>query len=167
MSTLKAKYDPGIDWRLNYAKPGDVGLDLVIKIAGSLVLPDGYAHYVKPEGDATDPKPWLEVPPMGYAEIETGVKVKIPEDAWAIITGRSSTSWKRRLIVIQGIIDTGYTGYLRTLVYNPNHVPVRVHEGDRLAQLIMVHKYHVDKIETVDELPVTVRGESGFGSSGS
>jgi len=166
MGDLLAKYDDDITWRLQFAKLGDVGLDLPIRIAGSKVQPEEFSHLVRPDGDGMDNTPWLEVPPGGYAEIETGVRVKVPEDAWAIITGRSSTAWKRRLIVIHGIIDTGYTGYLRTLVYNPNHVCKRVHEGDRLAQLIVMHKYNVGSIVEADELPETERGESGFGSSG-
>jgi dUTP pyrophosphatase len=108
----------------------------------------------------------LDVPPYGYAEIESGIRVKVPEDAWALITGRSSTAWKRRLMVQQGVIDTGYTGYLRTLVYNPNHISKRVHEGDRLAQLIIIPRYKINSILECDALPETERGDSGFGSSG-
>jgi len=176
MGKLLAQYDKDCDWVLAYAKSGDVGLDLPIRIRGSIVAmgigdnqnleSQHLEHFVKPDGDVTDPTPWLEVPPGGYAEIETGVRVKCPDDAWAIITGRSSTAWKRRLIVIQGIIDSGYIGYLRNLVFNPNPVPKRVHEGDRLAQLIVLPKYPISNIIGVDELPSTERGESGFGSSG-
>ena len=165
MSKLLARYDEDCSWRLTYAKAGDVGLDLPIRIKGSIVQPD-LQHYVRPEGDGPDTTPWLEIPAGGYAEVETGVRVKLPDDAWAIITGRSSTAWKRRLIVIQGIIDSGYTGYLRNLVFNPNPVPKRIHEGDRLAQLIIIPKYPISEIVKVDELPDTVRGQSGFGSSG-
>jgi deoxyuridine 5'-triphosphate nucleotidohydrolase len=163
---LLVKYDPDVLWRLDYAMPGDIGLDLPIKIIGSKVKPEDFSHYIMENGDATDPKPWLEVPPCGYAELEVGVRVKLPDNTWAFITGRSSTAWKRRLLVIQGVIDEQYVGPLRTLVYNPNHVAVRVHEGDRLSQLIIIPKCHPDKIVTVDELPKTTRGELGFGSSG-
>ena len=163
---LLVQYDFDVDSRLHFAKSGDVGLDLPIRIAGSTVQPVEFSHLIKPDGDSQDKVPWLEVPPGGFAEIESGIRVKVPEDAWAMITGRSSTAWKRRLMVQQGVIDTGYTGYLRTLVYNPNHISKRVHEGDRLAQLIVVPRYNVINILEVDELPETERGQSGFGSSG-
>jgi len=166
MRDLLVKYDLDILWRLDYAMPGDVGLDLPIKIAGSKVMPENFSHYIKENGDADDQIPWLEVPPGGYAELEVGVRVKVPDNTWALITGRSSTAWKRRLLVIQGIIDEQYIGPLRTLVYNPNHISIRVHEGDRLSQLIIIPKYHPERIVTVEELPQTARGESGFGSSG-
>jgi len=163
---LLAQYDQDIEWRLSYAKLGDVGLDLPIRVAGSVVQPIEFSHLIKPNGDVDDTTPWLEVPPGGYAEIETGVRVKVPDDAWALITGRSSTAWRQRLVVVQGVIDSGYTGYLRTLVYNPSNIIKRVHEGDRLAQLIVLKKYELDCIEAVDELPETQRGDSGFGSTG-
>jgi len=167
LGNILAKYDEDIKWRLNFAKLGDVGLDLPIRIAGSKVQPTEFSHMVCPNGSESDPAPWLEVPPGGYAEIETGVRIKVPEDAWALITGRSSTAWKLRLMVVSGIIDTGYTGYLRTLVYNPNHISKRIHEGDRLAQIIIIPKYNVEGIIVVDDdLPQTERGDSGFGSSG-
>lgn len=149
---------------LGFAKPGDVGLDLPITIDGSRVLPD-LEHFIRPHGDEQDEIPWLEIPSGGFAEIEIGIKVKLPNDAWAIITGRSSTAWKKRIIVINGIIDTDYVGPLRNLIYNPNPVPIRVHEGDKLAQLILIKKYHINNIVKVDELPKTIRGETGFGSS--
>jgi len=164
--TLMALYDEDVDWRLHYAKPGDVGLDLPVKIDGSKVLPEDFSHFIKPNGDESDSTPWLEVPPGGFAELEVGIKVKLPDNAWGMVTGRSSTAWKKRLITIQGIIDSQYTGYLRTLIYNPNNVSKRIYEGDRLSQLIIVPKYDLKSIEQVDELPDTERAESGFGSTG-
>lgn len=165
MPKLLVKYDSDCSFRLKYAKSGDVGLDLPIKILGSILKPN-LPHLVRPEGDENDKQPWLEIPATGYAEIETGIRVKLPDDAWATITARSSTAWKRKLMVYQAVIDSGYVGYLRMLVYNPNNTPIRVHGGDRLAQLIVLPKYNLESIEEVEELPNTERGSSGFGSSG-
>jgi dUTP pyrophosphatase len=166
MGNILVRYDNDIDKHLQFAMAGDVGLDLPIRIAGSKVQPVEFSHLIKPDGDDQDEVPWLEVPPGGFAEIESGIRVKVPEDAWALITGRSSTAWKRRLMVQQGVIDSGYIGYLKTLVYNPNRICKRVHEGDRLAQLIVIPKYKIDDIITVDELPETARSDNGFGSTG-
>ena len=167
MKDLLVKYDEGIKWQLHYAKPGDVGLDLPIKIEGSKIRQEKCEHYIHPKGTQDDPRPFLEIPPRTYAELEIGVRVKLPDDSWAFITGRSSTAWKHQLTVSQGIIDTGYTGYLCTLIYNPNETYRRIYEGDRLSQLILMPKYNVENIIRVDgELPTTSRKDSGFGSTG-
>lgn len=110
---------------------------------------------------------YVIIPPNGYAELPTNLRVKLPKDTWGMIRPRSSTGWKRRLHVFEGTIDEGFTGHLRCLVFNPNREAVKIMDGDRLAQLIIVPRYPLGHIITTNELPSTARGETGFGSSGS
>ena len=154
-------------WKLGPSKPGDVGMDLPVRIkdmevdgVGPTTLPDCeyFINYL--DG-------WVDIPAHGYAEIPAGLHVKIPDDAWGVIKPRSSTGWKKRLDVFEGVIDSNYVGQLKCLVFNPGNSPVRVHDGDRLAQLIIIKKYNLSEIVLIRDLPDTVRGESGFGSSGS
>lgn len=159
------------DWTLKHSKPGDVGFDLPVIVNAKndiykpRVLPFK-SYYIAPKGDAEDPVPYIDIPPQGSAEISTGLRIKLPDDAWGSVRPRSSTGWKKRLDVFEGTIDSGYTGPLFALVFNPQQVTVRVHEGDRLAQLVLIPKYHLNSIVKKTALPDTTRGATGFGSSG-
>lgn len=145
---------------LKHAKPLDVGYDLPVVMNDKLKIEPHQDYYINWKDR------WFDIPPMGMAEIPCGLSVKIPDDAWGDIRPRSSTGWKKRLVVLNGTIDPGYVGPLFILVENPNGKTVRVNELDRLAQLVIIPKYHALTITMVDKLPVTERGETGFGSSG-
>jgi dUTP pyrophosphatase len=192
---LYVKRDPDQSYIPHFAKDGDVGLDLPVKIVVDLIkfdtdsgpnawqggpdrlrspmlYPD-LKHFVYPNGVPADPHPFLEVPALGWAEIPSAISVKLPDDAWGLIKTRSCTAWRQHLIVSVSTIDPGYVGLLGTLVYNPNFVPVRVYEydpktkfGDRLSQLILIPRYPLKRIILVNQLPETERGKTGFGSSG-
>ena len=159
---LYVKYDKILidaGFELKYAKEGDVGLDLPVVINDKLKVEPYRDYYInKEEG-------WFDIPPRGIAEIPCGMAIKVPEDAWANIKPRSSTAWKRHLTVSEAIIDCGYIGPLFILTINPNNEPVRIHDGDKLAQMIIIPKYKT-KIELTNQLPETERGATGFGSSG-
>jgi len=129
---------------LKRAVSGDVGFDLEVCVKGEETI---------------------EIPPQGFVDIPVGLAIKVPDDAWGMITGRSSTFARRQLLVMQGIIDSGYTGPLYVFVYNFGQEPCEVSNGDRLAQLILVPKYETN-VKCVTDLPETSRGENGFGSTG-
>jgi dUTP pyrophosphatase len=152
---------------LKPAKPGDVGHDIPsrIKFMKDLdptvrVMPyrDYYINFE--EG-------WVDIPAHGYAEIPSALCVKVPWDSWGLIKTRSSTGWRKKLIVFEGVIDSAYLGQLCCLVHNPHQEPMRINDGERLSQLILVPKYPLKEIVNVSYLPKTYRGISGFGSSGS
>jgi dUTP pyrophosphatase len=171
-----------------FAKEGDVGLDLPVKILvdqvkfaerneepdrlrSPLLHPD-LKHYIHPNGDDESSVPYLEIPAFGWAEVPSGLAIKLPSNAWGMVKTRSGTAWKKHLIVSTATIDPGYTGLLGTLVYNPNQIPVRVFEynpetgeGDCLSQLILIPRYPLADLYLVDHLPETERGNSGFGST--
>lgn len=125
------------------AKPGDVGFDLKCWI---------------PEGQLT-------IPPGTFVNIATGVSVKIPDGHWASVRSRSSTFAKRNLMVMDGTIDCEYVGSLHIFVFNPTKEDAVVNNGDRLAQLVFFPSI-VPIIEMTNALPVTLRGSTGFGSTG-
>jgi dUTP pyrophosphatase len=148
------------DYHLGFAKEGDVGMDLPVVVEGTKLDPVGLNHYINVADG------WLEVPAFGSAEIPTGLRIKVPDDAWGNIRPRSSTLWKKRLTIIPTTIDSGYNGSLIVLVFNYNNTPIRVHQGDRLAQLILIPKYPLQTVMIVSDLPATQRGATGFGSTG-
>lgn len=104
--------------------------------------------------------------PGQFVDIHTGVAIGLPFGVWAWVTGRSSTLRRRGLMVVDGVIDTGYTGELFTGVFNLSKDPVEVAPGERLAQLILNPVIHADTVWS-DELSGSSRGENGFGSTGS
>ena len=109
------------------------------------------------------------IPPGRGVDIHTGIAVSIPPGCYGRIIGRSSAFRTKGVMVIEGIIDAGFTGELFSYVYNPiTFGPTRdviLSRGESVAQLIVTS---VPKIEwqEVDDLPASERGNRGFGSSG-
>jgi dUTP pyrophosphatase len=103
--------------------------------------------------------------PFCTVDLDTGFDIKVPSATWGCIKARSSTWKRRKLMVSEGVIDTGYTGKLSVLVFNPWPWPKFIKKGDRLAQLVLIPMCY-PTITFVDEMPITDRGESAFGSSG-
>lgn len=102
-------------------------------------------------------------------DVHTGIAISIPPGWYGRIIGRSSAFRKKDLMVIEGIIDAGYTGELFSYVYCPStsfpSPGVTLRKGDSVAQLIICPVPRVEW-EVVDELPETDRGAKGFGSTG-
>jgi dUTP pyrophosphatase len=108
----------------------------------------------------------INIAPHDFADIPCGIAIKLPPNTWGMIHSRSSTFWKRRLIVHAGIIDNGYTGPLKIGVWNPTTIVRSVHPYESLAQLIILPITPLQEVIVVDELPATSRGDKGFGSTG-
>jgi dUTP pyrophosphatase len=120
--------------------PDDAGLDLH-------VMTD---HFLKP-GE--------------FIDVETGWAVKVADNHWGAIKARSSTFFKRGIIVHEGVLDPGYTGKLVMGLYNPGTKVVVIPAGERLAQLIIIPLV-IHPIQIVNDFPHTMRGAEGFGSTG-
>ena len=133
---------------------------------------DGHRPVLQPatEGDVGIDLPCYEdivVPPRGRADARTGVALKLPDSAWGLVTARSSTFFRRNLLVIPGVIDPGYTGEIYAFLVNMFEEEVRVQAGVSLAQLILIPKASgsVRTVE-VESFEETARGSNGFGSTG-
>lgn len=127
-----------------YATPGDAGADLVAR--EDVVL----------------------APRGGRALVPTGAAVALPEGYAGFVQPRSGLALKHGVTCLNtpGLIDSGYRGELKVLLVNtdPEH-PFTVRRGERIAQLVVQRVEHAAFVE-VDELPASVRGEGGFGSTG-
>jgi len=102
---------------------------------------------------------------LAPTDVPTGIRIKIPEGYWAMVINRSSTARKLGIDVVNGVIDTGYTGELFACCWNRTGRDITIPKGARLAQFV-IFKSIVPTLKEVTKLPETERGESGFGSTG-
>jgi dUTP pyrophosphatase len=108
------------------------------------------------------------VEPGERVMIPTGVAVAIPEGHAGLVLPRSGLAAKHGLTMANapGLIDAGYRGEVICAAVNlDRETPVKVHVGDRIAQLVVVALPSVEPT-WVEELPESERGRSGFGSTG-
>jgi dUTP diphosphatase len=108
------------------------------------------------------------VQPGERVMIPTGVAVAIPEGHAGLVLPRSGLASKHGLTMANspGLIDAGYRGEVICAAINLDRdAPVKVHVGDRIAQLVVVALPDVEPV-WAEELPETRRGDSGFGSTG-
>lgn len=96
--------------------------------------------------------------------IHTAIAVEIPPGYAMIIKGRSSLAFGG-LTPFGGVIDSGYRGEVKVLLYNTFDSPFTYAKGDRIAQALIVPVADW-AVEEVKELSASPRGGNGFGSSG-
>lgn len=99
--------------------------------------------------------------------IKTGLAVEIPEGYCGLIFARSGLATKRGLAPANkvGVIDSDYRGEIMVALHNHTEKDAVVEGGERVAQLVIV-PFLKTEYELSDELSDTVRGEGGFGSTG-
>ena len=99
--------------------------------------------------------------------IPTGLKMEIPHGYEAQVRPRSGMSIKHGITLVNcvGTIDEDYRGELCVPVINLSTEEFTIHNGDRIAQMIIAPVTRAN-IEVVSELSETNRGEGGFGSTG-
>lgn len=103
--------------------------------------------------------------PFSMLDLPTGWDIKVPDGCWGEIKSRSSTFFRRRMIVLEGVIDPTYAGPLSVAVFNPTPWPKIIKPKERFGQLI-IHKVQHRDLYVVKRLPKTIRGDRGFGSTG-
>lgn len=89
-----------------------------------------------------------------------------PEDFYLRIAPRSGLSFKYGIDVLAGVIDVDYRGEIKVILLNSGDKEFIISKGDRVAQAILTRIIRFSKIEQVDTLSGTQRGEGGFGSTG-
>jgi len=98
------------------------------------------------------------------AAISTGIIIAIPEGHVGLIWDKSGFSLKG-VHRLAGVIDAGYRGEVKVVMMNLGEEPFTVERGMKIAQLLIQPVAEVEVVET-EELDMTCRGESGFGSTG-
>lgn len=101
---------------------------------------------------------------MEYHAVATGISSEIPNDYFVSFRDRSSMAIKG-LHVMGGVIDAGYRGEWKVILINLSGVDYKIEAGDKIAQGILQSAKQA-KIEVVEDLSNSSRGEGGFGSTG-
>lgn len=98
---------------------------------------------------------------------KTGFAISIPEGFEAQVRPRSGNAWKKGLTVLNtpGTIDSAYTGEIMIILINLGDKLIAINKHDAVAQMKFSPVYTGYFIE-VHELPDTVRGSGGIGSTG-
>lgn len=106
--------------------------------------------------------------PGERALIGTGVSIALPEGYAAFVVPRSGLAAKHGITVVNspGTVDAGYRGEIKVTLLNTDQTAsFSIEVGDRIAQLILMPVSRAVFVP-VDELPESVRGANGFGSTG-
>lgn len=105
--------------------------------------------------------------PGGRALVPCGFAMALPAGFEAQVRPRSGLAYKHGVTVLNspGTIDSDYRGEVKVLLINHGDSPFTVEAGMRIAQLVIAQVMLVET-ETVDSLPETLRGDGGFGSTG-
>ena len=140
---LVKKFDNNIKLP-TYKTSGSSGMDLVAYIKNKIII---------------DPGKTVMIP--------TGIAVAIPKNYEIQIRPRSGLAAKKGISVLNtpGTVDSDYRGEIIIILINLSKKPFVVKSGDRVAQMILC-PVAKGKLQEVKNLPKTVRGKGGFGSTG-
>ena len=105
--------------------------------------------------------------PGERALIPTGLSIALPDGYEAQIRPRSGLALKSGITLVNtpGTIDADYRGEIGIILINHGHEPFTIERGMRIAQMVIA-PYTRAAFSEVLELPTSVRGAGGFGSTG-
>ena len=140
---LVKKFDKNIKLPA-YKTSGSSGMDLVAYIKNKIIINPGKT-----------------------AMIPTGIAVAIPRHYEIQIRPRSGLAAKKGISILNtpGTVDSDYRGEIKIILINLSKKSFMVKSGDRVAQMILC-PVAKGKLQEVKNLPKTVRGKGGFGSTG-
>jgi|TARA_B100001093_G_scaffold516446_1_gene595243 dUTP pyrophosphatase len=100
--------------------------------------------------------------------IKTGIHIELPKSYEAQVRPRSGLAYKKGITVLNspGTIDADYRGDIGVILINHSNQDFIINSGDRIAQLV-VSEFIKVIWQISENISSTVRGGSGFGSTGS
>ena len=127
-----------------YETPGSSGMDIAAHIENAITINPGEK-----------------------AIVSTGFSMAIPKGYEVQIRPRSGLAAKKNITVLNtpGTIDADYRGEIKVILINLGNEKFIIKNGERIAQMVVCPVVQAD-LEEVKELPKTVRGLDGFGSTG-
>ena len=99
--------------------------------------------------------------------VPTGLSVAFSKNFEIQIRPRSGLAAKNNISVLNtpGTIDSDYRGEIKIIIFNHGNDDFVINNGDRIAQMILTPVVKME-LEETNDLPETLRGEGGFGSTG-
>jgi dUTP diphosphatase len=142
-------------------------VEVLLQRLDPLLPAPGYAH---PEDAGADLMTSVDVmlAPGERQTVPTGVAIALPPGFAGFVHPRSGLAARSGLTIVNapGTVDAGYRGEIRVTLLNTDaSAPVHLRRGDRIAQLVVQRVSQVRFVE-VEQLPGSVRGAGGFGSTG-
>ena len=158
----------------NYETPASAGMDvranfdnIVEKFLFNTTIKEHENVRIDVNGETHHLIESITINPGGRALIPTGLRVAIPEGYEIQVRPRSGLALKNGITLLNtpGTIDADYRGDIGVIVINHGTEPFTIMAGDRIGQIVL---NKIERIEwkEVDNLPDTIRGEGGFGSTG-
>ena len=143
VEVLIKKLSPKVDLP-SYKTPGASGMDLIAFLKSSVIIKPKTSHL-----------------------IPTGLSIAFAENYEIQIRPRSGLAAKSSISVLNtpGTIDSDYRGEIKIILFNHGKEEFTVNNNDRIAQMILMPVLKAE-FEEVEELPKTIRGSGGFGSTG-
>ena len=137
------KLDPNVEMP-EYKTAGSSGVDLMANLHEKITLKSGESCIVP-----------------------TGLSISLPKDCEVQIRPRSGLAAKSQITVLNtpGTIDSDYRGEIKVILYNHGKEDFLINNKDRIAQMVLTPVIKMN-FEEIEELPETIRGEGGFGSTG-
>lgn len=109
----------------------------------------------------------IELKPLERLLVPTGLFIELHKGYEAQIRPRSGLAFKNGVTVLNspGTIDADYRGELKVLLVNLSNTPFMIHDGERVAQMVIARHEQI-KWELTGSLDETQRGAGGFGHTG-
>ena len=112
-------------------------------------------------------KKTIKLSPKSSCLVPTGLSVAFSDEYEIQIRPRSGLAAKNNISVLNtpGTIDSDYRGEIKIILFNHGNSDFIINNKDRIAQMILLPVHKMD-FEEVENLPDTLRGKGGFGSTG-
>ena len=143
VKVLVKKLDPAVQIP-SYKTIGASGMDLMAFVKEPIILPAKKSCLVP-----------------------TGISIAMSDDYEIQIRPRSGLAANKNISILNtpGTIDSDYRGEIKIILFNHGDNEFIIQNNDRIAQMVLmpVHKINFEEVEN---LPDTIRGKGGFGSTG-
>lgn len=156
-----------------YANDTDACMDLKVKIefGADEALRCAFGDYGCQYGDRfNDTHYSMWVLPNEARTFKTGIQVAIPEGHVMLVFPRSSTGFKLNCMLANttGVIDAGYRNEVLIKLYNYGDFPVKIEDGQRVAQFMVIPRPKINLIRVLDNDDDFLKGDrgGGIGSTG-
>ena len=109
----------------------------------------------------------INLKPHSSCLVPTGISVAFPSEFEIQIRPRSGLAAKNSISVLNtpGTIDSDYRGEIKIILFNHSKDNFIINKNDRVAQMVLTPIVKME-LEETNELPESLRGKGGFGSTG-